>query len=210
MTWDPTWGQGVAWAKVRAMTQGSSHALSLCLHLSQAGSEVGVAADEDRGSERPPGLGLRRRHRPSALAWRTGSGGDCRSPPLPPSPVLGHAGTARHLLRLSRAQPPAQHPRASPAQAEGSEREQRSSLCLLRPPPPCLPLAQKDPGPREPTSKSSPRPSAHTVRTASSRPSGLVFPSSKDGKAGDFPLVVWWLRPHASSAGGPGSLPSGN
>lgn len=62
-------------------------------------------------------------------------------------PVLGHAGTARHLLGLSRAQPPAQHPRASPALGEGSKREQRRSLWLPRPPPPCLPLAQKDQGP---------------------------------------------------------------
>lgn len=64
-------------------------------------------------------------------------------------PVLGHAGTARHFLSLSRAQPPAQHPRASPALDEGSDREQRPRLCLLGLPPPCPPLAQKDRGPEE-------------------------------------------------------------
>lgn len=64
-------------------------------------------------------------------------------------PVLGHPGTARHLLSLSRAQPPARHPRASPGLAEGRERKQRPSLCSLGPPPLCLPLAQKDQSPEE-------------------------------------------------------------
>lgn len=64
-------------------------------------------------------------------------------------PVLGHTGTARHLLSLSRAQPPGRHPRASPGLAEGSDRKQRPSLCPLRPPPPGLPLAQKDQSPEE-------------------------------------------------------------
>ena len=98
------------WPRPRS-EQGPSPALSLPLHHSQAGSEVGVAADEDRGSERPPGLGLRRRHRPSALSWRTGSGGDCCSPPPPPQPC---AWARRHCQALTRA---VEGPAPSPAPA---------------------------------------------------------------------------------------------
>lgn len=166
MTWDPTWGQGVAWAKVRARTQGSSHTLSLCLHLSQAGSEVGVAADEDRGSERPPGLGLREALPLSPLAGglapeETAAPRPCPpalclgTPALPgtysgcqgPSPQPSTRGAPQPRRRAARGNKglalPAQAPTPLPAPGTEGPRAPRSPRA--KQPPPLCPRCEKPP-----------------------------------------------------------------
>lgn len=114
-----------------------------------------VNTEEAWPCSRPPSEDPRSQREPPSRTWPAvpgrhsadadteGQRGHSAGGGLPP-PCAGHAGTARHLLSLLRAQPPAGHPRASPALAEGSESEQRPSLCLPRLPPPRPPLAQKD------------------------------------------------------------------
>lgn len=73
---------------------------------------------------------------------------------LPTGPLLGHAGTARHLLGLSRAQPPAQHTRASPALGEGSRRNKGAVFACSSPHPLACPWHRRTRALREPEGKS--------------------------------------------------------
>lgn len=107
---------------------------------------------------------------------------------LPLHPVLGHAGSARHLLSLSQAQPPARHPRASPALAEGSEGTKAQSLAAWAPTPLPGPDTEEPRPRRSPKAKgASTHPVTDTARsthTHTHRPAGCttVSPILKTGR----------------------------
>ena len=65
--------------------------------------------------------------------------------------------------------------RGLPQPRPRAAREQRSSLCLLRPPPPCPPLAQKDQGPEGAQEQKQPPPFCrHCENPLPPPPTGLL------------------------------------